>query len=1136
MKLRVLGSTSVIFADEPVALPARKPRSILAALAMTPGATVSADRLVDLVWGDEPPVGAHGTLHAYLSGLRRVLEPDLAPRARPTVLVTTDHGYRLNVDPVDIDAAVFARGVRSRHSALAPLWSQLTTGPGADWPDREAVTEHVETLEGLLRLWGGTAYADLGDHPDVLADRASLEELRATAEEDTALGLLALGEHAAVLAATQLAGARHPLRERTRSLQALALVRSGRQVEALEVLRAYRELLAEELGLDPSPEVRMLEQAVLRQDPALSGWLRPPVAATGVGETRPSAAAAAGDPSPGVPPRPAGRLSTSWPIVGRDAERSALAGLIAAAAEGSPGVALVVGEPGTGKTRVADEALQRAAEDGFAAAVGRCSADDGAPPLWPWYALLEGLGLEQPDALGRGASELDAEGAFVVQDALARAVRQQAQQRPVLLVVEDLHWADTRTLRALAHLVDTWRPGDRVALLTTRRPRPQPAGALADFLVTAVRHGASRFEFGALDQPDAARLVSAVTGASSDQAREWRARSGGNPFFLVELARLAASNGGLAAEVPESVQSVVARRMQELPEATRDVLLVSAALGREHSALALAQAGGWSAADVADRLEPAQDAGLLHVRPDGRLAFEHALTRDAVLAASSPATVARTHARIAHALDGGTTGTQATAERAYDLARHWLAAGPVYAPQAWRAAAAAAGEAHRAFANPEAAELYAAALNAHALDPDGSREDRYGLLLSFAEAAAWAAKWRPVVQAVVEAVALARADADPDRMARAVAELTRYSVWLPQEYLEVDDDLVEDLRSALDGLTHHDSPVRCTLMLALAMQLYYRAGSRPEIEALVDEGLAVARRLGDPVLRGWAARTAWLALWRSADAHRRRELGLEEVAAAQESGDQAAEAVAHVGAAGTAVELGDLQAWQEHSAAASAIARRRRLSYVEFVLHLVRLNLSCLADAQQAADAEAELARAMSREAATPAQEWTEFGINYIQALWRPDLLAPMAEAMLAFFLATPEEMGRTPVLHVLALAGRVDDLRAELDRAPLTPLIDSWDYTGDGAVWALVAATLGDPHVARRSLDVLRPVSGRMAVSGIALVLGPVDGFLAAALAVLGERAEASQLADRAVALATRWTMPAYLRWLGDLRDRLGF
>ena len=139
------------------------------------------------------------------------------------------------------------------------------------------VGAHVEALEEALRTWTGTAYADLGDHPDVLADRAALDELRATAQEDTALGLLALGEHAAVLAATEQAGGRNPLRERTRSLQALALVRTGRQVEALELLRGYRELLADELGLDPGPEVRALEEAVLRQSPTLGAWLRPEV-------------------------------------------------------------------------------------------------------------------------------------------------------------------------------------------------------------------------------------------------------------------------------------------------------------------------------------------------------------------------------------------------------------------------------------------------------------------------------------------------------------------------------------------------------------------------------------------------------------------------------------------------------------------------------------------------------------------------------------------------------------------------------------------------------------------------------------------------------------------------------------------
>ncbi|HEX6888899.1 MAG TPA: BTAD domain-containing putative transcriptional regulator, partial [Candidatus Nanopelagicales bacterium] len=755
MRVRVLGSTGVEGPHGAVPLPARKPRSIVAALALTPGATVSAGRLVDLVWGDDPPSGAHGTLHAYISGLRRALEPDLAPRARPTVLLTSEDGYRLAVDPAAVDAVAFSNAVRCRHGALAPLWSQLTTGPDGTWPTRAEVSEHVEALEHALGAWHGTAYADLGDHPDVLADRAALDELRATAEEDLALGLLALGEHAAVLAAMEQASGRHPLRERVRSLHILALVRTGRQVEALEVLREYRALLADELGLDPGPDMRGLEEAVLRQSPALTAWLRPEAASVSAPAAGPpgGASAATGSPSPTdasattvavvstslatAPLAPA----SSWAMVGRETERAVVAEVLSAAVAGRPGAVLVVGDPGTGKTRLVEAALGCADELGMLWAVGRCSQDDGAPPLWPWYALLDGLGVEQPAALARreGADSTGPERAFAVQEALARAVRDRAADGPLLLVVEDLHWADTRTLRALAHLVTTLDHTDRVALVVTRRARPQPTGALADLGAALARRTARRLELGGLGEQDARALVSAVTGSRADPAQvdRWLRRTGGNPFFLVELARLAATTaGGWRGEVPESVQSVVTRRLEDLPDATREVLLVSAALGREHSPLLLAHVGGWTPEQVADLLEPAHEVGIVHQRPDGRLAFEHALTRDAVAATVSPGQLARVHARIAHALQAIPLGSQAPAERAFDLAHHWLAAGPVHAPEAWRAAAAAAvhapeawraaaaaaAEARRDFANLEAAELYRAALDAHALDPSGTRD------------------------------------------------------------------------------------------------------------------------------------------------------------------------------------------------------------------------------------------------------------------------------------------------------------------------------------------------------------------------------------------------------------------------------
>jgi hypothetical protein len=246
--------------------------------------------------------------------------------------------------------------------------------------------------------------------------------------------------------------------------------------------------------------------------------------------------------------------------------------------------------------------------------------------------------------------------------------------------------------------------------------------------------------------------------------------------------------------------------------------------------------------------------------------------------------------------------------------------------------------------------------------------------------------------------------------------------------------------------------------------------------------------------------------------------------------------VGHLALAGAAVEAGDLETWLTESAAAEAIARRRRLVYVDFVLHFVRLNLALLAGEDEAADAHAEAMRTMSDGIATPALEWIDFGISYVTAMWRPEVAAAVVEPMLAFHQADPQDFGRSPLLHVLALEGREDDLRTELARGPLPPLVDHWHVTSEAAVRALVAALLDDQALARRSLEYLRAARGRMAVSGISVVSGPVDGYLALAMAVLGERAEATALADRAEALATRWRMTAYLHWLAGWRERLGF
>ena len=152
--VRVLGTSQVALGDDPAAtvdVGARKPRSVLAALALRLGSDVPPDALVRLVWGEDAPRGAHGTLHSYLSGVRRVLEPGLGPREKPRVLLTSDHGYRLALGREHVDAHRFADEVRTLHRSLAPLAAQLTTGPSADWPTRAEISQRRGPDRGAAR-------------------------------------------------------------------------------------------------------------------------------------------------------------------------------------------------------------------------------------------------------------------------------------------------------------------------------------------------------------------------------------------------------------------------------------------------------------------------------------------------------------------------------------------------------------------------------------------------------------------------------------------------------------------------------------------------------------------------------------------------------------------------------------------------------------------------------------------------------------------------------------------------------------------------------------------------------------------------------------------------------------------------
>src|SRR4051812_20308193 len=263
MEFRVLGDLEVQHDQRAIRLGAHQQRALLAILVMNAGEVVTADRLIDAIWGDEPPSRAAKTVQVYVSRLRKALAAG-AGAAADDVIVTREHGYALHVDPDQVDAAVFER-------LLAEGRHELAEG---------AFTLAVERLNEALALWRGPALSDFTFEAWATEEIARLEELQLEALESRIDADLELGRHAALVAELEALIARHPLREHLRGQLMLALYRGGRQSEALAVFREARRVLVEELGLEPGPALRALHEAILRQDPALEAFA--PVAPSAV--------------------------------------------------------------------------------------------------------------------------------------------------------------------------------------------------------------------------------------------------------------------------------------------------------------------------------------------------------------------------------------------------------------------------------------------------------------------------------------------------------------------------------------------------------------------------------------------------------------------------------------------------------------------------------------------------------------------------------------------------------------------------------------------------------------------------------------------------------------------------------------
>src|SRR6266545_3144848 len=250
MEFRILGPLEVGLDGPPFAARGRKPRALLALLVLHRNETVPADRLIDDLWGESPPATAANTLQVYVAQLRKLVEDRL---------VREGTGYRLRVEPSELDAERFERMAGEGASALAS----------------RSYAKASEQLLEALGIWRGPALVDVQYEPFARAEITRLEELRLVAIEDRLEAELGLGRDHEVVPELEALVSEYPVRERLRGLLMLALYRGGRQADALDTYREARRVLVDELGLEPGPELRELEQAILRQDESLARRTRP---------------------------------------------------------------------------------------------------------------------------------------------------------------------------------------------------------------------------------------------------------------------------------------------------------------------------------------------------------------------------------------------------------------------------------------------------------------------------------------------------------------------------------------------------------------------------------------------------------------------------------------------------------------------------------------------------------------------------------------------------------------------------------------------------------------------------------------------------------------------------------------------
>lgn len=882
------------------------------------------------------------------------------------------------------------------------------------------------------------------------ARRAHMERLAEVFEQVAA----AADDDEGAIRLTRAQVALDPLAEAPNRRLIERLAAAGDRAAALAAGRQFSERLRTQLGIAPSPGTRAL----------LDELRRPEVAAV-------------------APPAALGRRPET-DFVGRGAELDRLRGTWGGLQmHGGRRVALVGGEPGIGKTRLAYEFGSTMVRDGATVLLGRCSKEPLAP-FEPFAEALRQAGAAE--ALQPGDGD-DAGARHRLFDAVDAVLAELASSAPLLLILDDLQWADRGTLLLLSFLLRSDRPGPLLVIGVYRDTELGRRSPLTAALAELQRAGAvDRLRLRGLAEADVAALARSLLG-SDEVAPHVFARTDGNAFFVEEVLRGLCESD--ATEVPESVRQAVGARLSDLTDEANELLAAAAILGLEQDARVLEATAALDPGAAEQALDEVLRAHLLRPAPvPQHFEFAHALVRETVHDEINVLRRARLHRRAAEALRG--LGEERHLE---EIAMHLFEAAS--AADAREAAAMLERAGRRALerlAYEDAAERFERALEA--LELPGGDDEAGPLLLARGDALLRAGDIEEARTAFSTARAVGRRIGDASLVAEAALGFAGLGIAI----IDVDDAAVGRLEEAL-GLVD-DEALRSRLLARLAVELYY-APDRTRSEALSGDSVEAAQASDDASALASALGARHVALWRPDRLDERLHVADEMIAAARAAGERHTELQARNWRASDLFELGDMIAFQAEMARHGELAQELRLPVFQWYTPLWAGVLATLAGRTDEAEPLLAEAQEAGERAGDRNAELFPGMARFCGQLARgafDNLDMAFLEDKIANSPAGPAYRGSYS--WILAGIGETERAREQLALTVSYPHAFDANWMSLQVECVEASVLLGDATHAEILYDRLAPYAGRPVTAGRAVCsFGAVDRSLGSMAALLG-------------------------------------